>query len=953
VLSYEFMPASVGSKRQRGGEDQGGHAKAAKQVQMSASPSVMREAAARQLPEWRGNSSAMGGAPGVYQGRVSDGELYVLHAALATEADVAEQLGGASVDVHEDQNVLQYLRHNVLPVNLTVVERRRVRKRSRQYEFNGVAVVRMMADGSRRVVPPVNARVDLIRATHEQCGHWGVRRTASLLLSSHWWQGLERDVAKELATCKTCAQVDTSFEHKSPTLQSLRIDGMFYRWGVDLAGPFVTSARGNVYVMVCIEHFSKHVELIAIPDKSADTTAYAFLSHVIGRFGACAEVLTDQGSEFRGAFQLLLEQCLIDHRTTSASHPQANGLAERCVQSVKIALSKHVLQHGTLRSWDEHLHWIALGYRCSKQQSSGLSPYQMLYGCEPCVPPAIKDRFRPGLALVFDTPEHREQAAEYMLMRGTLQREHCSIAMTNLRSAQQRDSLRYATLRNGLYRHSSLKFSVGQFVHVRRPNVTNTLMSDARPGIYRILEVRASGVLVLQGKCGSTMQVHQQNCAPCWLTNIDGSIDHTLRRPGVDECCVVCDSAGDEAIMLMCDGCGKGYHTYCLQPPLAGIPDAIVWLCPNCERAGVQIEPLLRQREAAADRQPLEAAMFPSVAQRAADAAAAQLDGQGVLLDRELVGGEPQQGVFRFVPREDRPPEYVRRPLKLQSPSGDVWCTLRAAQKLLARGAVAQLTTTLGVVGVGERVRFVAATTVAGGKSKKAPTGRWPEEWDLFTVEGCGEACTALFGAVPAFEHVRLQAAFELAQLGEPHVAEGYTAPAGRACPYISTHAAIMLLNVVDVRTCGRLVCPWGGEMCLESVLLQRYAVQCMSAGADRPLEAMLSPGYYKHIGRQSPVDWVFLYPPVGLQDLALAVAVAAAVVGVAMLVDDSYVTSGPQHRQHMLKQLIDQERVAIVTEQGTSSAWVVVFATAGHLHSMCTRVPRVGAYCDRLPARV
>jgi transposase InsO family protein len=94
-------------------------------------------------------------------------------------------------------------------------------------------------------------------------------------------------------------------------------------------------------------------------------------------------VITDQASEFQGAFHQLLEECLIDHRTTSANHPQADGLAERAVQTVKTALAKCVAQHHSAADWDKHLHWVALGYRASKQAASGLSPHEMLYGNAP------------------------------------------------------------------------------------------------------------------------------------------------------------------------------------------------------------------------------------------------------------------------------------------------------------------------------------------------------------------------------------------------------------------------------------------------------------------------------------------------------------------------------------------------------------------------------------------
>jgi hypothetical protein len=65
--------------------------------------------------------------------------------------------------------------------------------------------------------------------------------------------------------------------------------------------------------MIMIEHFSKWVELVTLPNKSSHNTNRAFLQQVLSRFGACAKCLTDQGLEFKGQFQDLFDHALIDH----------------------------------------------------------------------------------------------------------------------------------------------------------------------------------------------------------------------------------------------------------------------------------------------------------------------------------------------------------------------------------------------------------------------------------------------------------------------------------------------------------------------------------------------------------------------------------------------------------------------------------------------------------------
>jgi hypothetical protein len=113
--------------------------------------------------------------------------------------------------------------------------------------------------------------------------------------------------------------------------------------------------RYNNYVLVMIEHFSKWIELIALPDKFNEGAAYSFLDCILSRFGAPAEVLTFQGREFLGELQTLCEQAMIDHRTTSRDHPEVDGLVERMVQTVKRGLRKYSLKKGHHGDWDLQL----------------------------------------------------------------------------------------------------------------------------------------------------------------------------------------------------------------------------------------------------------------------------------------------------------------------------------------------------------------------------------------------------------------------------------------------------------------------------------------------------------------------------------------------------------------------------------------------------------------------
>ena len=151
---------------------------------------------------------------------------------------------------------------------------------------------------------------------------------------------------------------------------------------MDFARPLEKTAAGNTYVLVYIEHFTKWVELIPLPSKCSKDAARALPEGVLSRYGAPAEVLTDQGSESKEEFQTLLSQHEVTHRLASREHPQSDGLAERMVQTMKQALRKCLLDGGG-KDQDEILPYVAMGYRMSKEKSLDYSPYFLMFGRDP------------------------------------------------------------------------------------------------------------------------------------------------------------------------------------------------------------------------------------------------------------------------------------------------------------------------------------------------------------------------------------------------------------------------------------------------------------------------------------------------------------------------------------------------------------------------------------------
>jgi len=45
--------------------------------------------------------------------------------------------------------------------------------------------------------------------------------------------------------------------------------------------------------------------------------------------------------------------------------------------------------------------------------------------------------------------------------------------------------------------------------------------------------------------------------------------------------CDICNIPGDDDKIILCDGCDRGFHTFCLRPPLEELPEGD-WLCDTC-----------------------------------------------------------------------------------------------------------------------------------------------------------------------------------------------------------------------------------------------------------------------------------------------------------------------------------------------------------------------------------
>ena len=125
-----------------------------------------------------------------------------------------------------------------------------------------------------------------------------------------------------------------------------------------------------------------------MPNMEAITVARIFVNEFICRFGVPEQLHTDQGRNFESA--LLKEICKllgITKTRTTPYHPQSNGMIERFNGTILNMLSMVVLDDE--HNWDLHLPTLMMAYRTSRHETTGATPFSLVYGREAKLPEDI------------------------------------------------------------------------------------------------------------------------------------------------------------------------------------------------------------------------------------------------------------------------------------------------------------------------------------------------------------------------------------------------------------------------------------------------------------------------------------------------------------------------------------------------------------------------------------
>lgn len=141
--------------------------------------------------------------------------------------------------------------------------------------------------------------------------------------------------------------------------------------------------QGHSVILVVTNRFSKTSHFGSLPTHfTACKTAELFAQMICKLHGCPKSIILDRDPIFISKFWKTLFQLNgTKLRMSTAYHPQTDGQTEvlkRCLQQY---LRSFVHEKPT--DWVKYLHWAEWSYNTSIHTSTGLTPYQVIYGKPP------------------------------------------------------------------------------------------------------------------------------------------------------------------------------------------------------------------------------------------------------------------------------------------------------------------------------------------------------------------------------------------------------------------------------------------------------------------------------------------------------------------------------------------------------------------------------------------
>jgi len=218
-------------------------------------------------------------------------------------------------------------------------------------------------------------------------GHFGIQKTTTQVECRFFWPGWQADVRRYCKSCDECVRYHRGKLPKHGPLKPVLAGAPYERWYIDLTGPHPKSDRGNIWILTCMDAFTKWAEAFPLRSKEAGPIAKILVEQLFSRFGPLLSVLRDLEREVDGRIMRQICQLFgVEKLRTTAYKPSTNQV-DRFHRTMNSILAKTVSDHQ--KDWDTRLPFAMAAYRATQHDATGYLPNFLVLGRETRAPPDL------------------------------------------------------------------------------------------------------------------------------------------------------------------------------------------------------------------------------------------------------------------------------------------------------------------------------------------------------------------------------------------------------------------------------------------------------------------------------------------------------------------------------------------------------------------------------------
>lgn len=232
-----------------------------------------------------------------------------------------------------------------------------------------------------KLLVPKPQRVEIIKSFHEPptSAHFGFYKTCFRVQEIYYWPKMRHDILKFVRSCKMCGAQKAALNSRNGIMRFEKtVDFPWQIIAVDILGPLPRSKKGNCYLLVISDWFSKYTLLHPMRKATAENIIKFMENEIFLVFGVPQFIICDNGTQFAGKeFKKLAENYQVQKIWYNARyHPQCN-FVERVNRTIGAAVRSYVKDH---KDWDKEIKKIAFAINTSKHESTGYPPVYLNFG---------------------------------------------------------------------------------------------------------------------------------------------------------------------------------------------------------------------------------------------------------------------------------------------------------------------------------------------------------------------------------------------------------------------------------------------------------------------------------------------------------------------------------------------------------------------------------------------